>query len=262
MTNPLLQATALYHAGRYAEAEAEARSVAAVPRTKPEDEVFVPLAMGIAALAASAQGRHTEALSTFDALLPVFGGLCGANHTLTLKLRSDRAQVLTALGRHAECEAECAAVANLAARNAGPEAALLAIHARVGQIQALSALALNREAEAVSRRTLATHCESDQATLILRLGLVRSLNAQGRHEEALAEAKRADEVRRGWSEEQRRPETGAVELLSAIALLELGRGADARSLAAAAHDDCLAAFGPDNSRTTEARMLLDRIDGV
>ncbi|MFE7528958.1 tetratricopeptide repeat protein [Kitasatospora sp. NPDC057542] len=262
MTNPLVQATALYHAGRYAEAEAEARSVAAAPRTKPEDEVFGPLALGIAGLAVSAQGRHAEAVSIFDALLPVFDGLVGAEHPLTLKLRSDRAHALSALGRYAECEAECAAVAQLAARNTGPEVPLIVVHARTGQIQALIALGRHEEAEALSRQNLAAHCEPDQATLILRLGLARSLNCQGRHVEALAEAERADEVRRDWPEEHRRPETGAVELAAAIALLGLGRGTEARLLAAAARDDCLAAFGPDNSRTIEAQVLLDRIDGA
>jgi hypothetical protein len=37
--------------------------------------------------------------------------------------------------------------------------------------------------------------------------------------------------------------------------------AEARARAAAAHDACLAAFGPDHHRTAEARALLDRIDG-
>ncbi|WP_409467216.1 hypothetical protein [Streptomyces sp. HC307] len=100
------------------------------------------------------------------------------------------------------------------------------------------------------------------STLVLRLGLARSLNGQARHEEALAEAEHADEPRRSLPEEQRRAETGAVELAVATALLGLGRGIEAHPRAAAAHDACLAAFGPDHCRTAEARALLDRIDGA
>ncbi|GHK05692.1 hypothetical protein SY2F82_74890 [Streptomyces sp. Y2F8-2] len=45
----------------------------------------------------------------------------------------------------------------------------------------------------------------------------------------------------------------------ATALLGLGRVTEAHSRASAAHDACLAAFGPNHHRTTEARALLDRI---
>ncbi|WP_327250441.1 tetratricopeptide repeat protein [Streptomyces sp. NBC_01244] len=104
MATPLARAEASYLAGRYAEAEAEARSVAAA-RARPRNDMYAPLALGIAALAAGAQGRHAEAVTTYDALLPVFGKTFGAGHPQTLKLRSDRAQVLTALGRYPEAEA-------------------------------------------------------------------------------------------------------------------------------------------------------------
>ncbi|KJY26734.1 hypothetical protein VR44_29280, partial [Streptomyces katrae] len=58
----LAGARALYEAGRHAEAEAEARSVAAAVGRHPDD-LAVPMAVSIAALAASAQGRHEEALA-------------------------------------------------------------------------------------------------------------------------------------------------------------------------------------------------------
>jgi hypothetical protein len=48
----------------------------------------------------------------------------------------------------------------------------------------------------------------------------------------------------------------------ATALLGLGRGTEARTRAAAAHDACLAAFGPQHHRTVEAGELLDRINGA
>ncbi len=259
--SPLAQATALYQAGRYAEAEAEARAVAAA-RSRPRDDIYAPLALSIAALATGAQGRPAESLATYDALLPVFRRIFGAEHPQTLKLGSDRAQTLIALARHAECEAECAAVVRAATRGAGPEMPLIGAAARNGLIYALNAQGRHEEAEALAREALAARREPDRFALVLRLGLARSLSGRARHEEALAEAERADELRRNLSEEQCRPETGAVELAVATALLGLGRGAEARTRTVAAHDACLAAFGPDHYRTAEARALLDRIDGA
>jgi tetratricopeptide (TPR) repeat protein len=110
----LPQAIALYQAGRFAEAEAEARAVASRRSWPPRQDA--PLARGLAAAATSAQGRHLEALATFDELLLVFRSVFGAGHPQTLLLRSNRAQTLTALSRHAECERECAAVARATAR--------------------------------------------------------------------------------------------------------------------------------------------------
>ncbi|MFD7408410.1 tetratricopeptide repeat protein [Streptomyces sp. NPDC059866] len=257
--SPVSRAKALYEAGRYAEAEAEARAVA---RSRPRDDMYAPLALSIAALATGAQGHHAEALATYDEALPAFGRIFGADHWQTLKLRSDRAQQMTALGRHAECEAEGAAVARAATRGTGPEMQVIAAAARNGLVFALNAQGRRPEAEALAREALAALREPDRLSLVLRLGLARSLNGQARHEEALAEAERANELRRSLPAEHHRPETGAIELAVATALLGLRRGTEARLQAAAAHDACLASFGPDHRRTIEARALLDRIDGT
>ncbi|MGW4754537.1 tetratricopeptide repeat protein [Streptomyces chartreusis] len=259
--SPLAQAIALYQAGRYAEAEAEARAVAAA-RPRPRDDHHAQLALSIAALATGAQGRHADAVTAYDALLPVFGRIFGAEHPQTLKLRSDRAQSLSALARHAECEAECAAVARVAARGKGPEMPLIAAAARNGLIYALNAQGRHPEAEALAREALAAHREPDRFTVVLRLGLARSLNGQARHEEALAEAERTGELHRGLPEEQRGPETGAVQLAAATALLGLDRSTEARTHAETAHAACLATFGPTHHRTSEARELLDRMEGA
>ncbi|MFE7161518.1 hypothetical protein [Streptomyces sp. NPDC057636] len=112
----------------------------------------------------------------------------------------------------------------------------------------------------LAREALAAHRAPDRLSLVLRLGLARSLNGQARHKEALAEAQGADELYRGLSEDQRHPDTGAVELAFATALSGLRRDPEAQ--AAAAHDACLASFGPDHYRTVEAQTLLDRIDGA
>lgn len=254
---PVAEAKALYEAGRYAEAEADARAVA-----RARDDEYAAVALNIAALAAAAQGKHTEALATYDEALPAFGRFFGADHWLTLKLRSDRAQQMTSLGRHAECEAECAAVVEAAGRKTGPETPRLTASARNGLAFALNAQGRHKEAEAVAREALAAHPERDRQALVLRLGLARSLNGQGRHDDALTEARTADKLHRGLPGHQRLPDTGAVDLAFANALSGLGRAPEARQRAAAAHDACLASFGPDHRRTVEARTLLEQIDGT
>ncbi|MDD1063369.1 tetratricopeptide repeat protein [Streptomyces cocklensis] len=260
-SSPLTQAITLYVDGRYAAAEAEARAVAE-SRSWRRDDPHGPLAWSVAGLAMGAQGRHAEAVDVYDAVLPDFGRIFGAEDPQTLKLRSDRAQGLARLGRHAECEAECAAVARTADRGGAPEMALVAAAARNGMIFAINAQGRHQEAEAAAREALAAGpaAERDRFTLVLRLGLARSLNGQGRHEEALAEAEGAGELARDLPERERRPETGAVGLMVATALLGLGRADEARLSAAAAHDACLAAFGPGHHRTAEARALLDGIE--
>ncbi|MDG9712397.1 tetratricopeptide repeat protein [Streptomyces sp. DH10] len=261
MRSPVAQAIALYEAGRYSEAEAEARAVAAA-RPRRRDDMHAPLALGIAALATGAQGRHAEAVTAYDALMPVFGRVFGAEHPQTLKLRSDRAQALSALARYSECEAECAAVVQATTRGTGPEMPRIAAAARNGLIYALNAQGRHPQAEVLAREALAAHRVPDRFGLVLRLGLARGLQGQARHEEALAEAERADELRRGLPEEQCRPEAGAVELALATALLGLSRRTEARSRAVAALDACLSAFGLHHYRTSEARALLDRIDSA
>ncbi|WP_306191266.1 tetratricopeptide repeat protein [Streptomyces sp. MK5] len=256
---PVGEAKALYEAGRYAEAETEARAVA---RSRPRDDEYAAVALNIAALATGAQGRHAEALATYDEALSAFSRVFGADHWLTLKLRSDRAQQMISLGQHAECEAECAAVAEAAGRGTGPQMSLLAAAARNGLVFALNAQGRHQEAEALAHEALAAHRARDRASLVLRLGLTRSLSGQARHEDALTEAQRAKKLYRALPDYQRHPDTGAVELAFATALFGLGRVPEARRRAAAAHDVCLASFGPDHRRTAEARTLLEQIDGT
>ncbi|WP_327176341.1 tetratricopeptide repeat protein [Streptomyces sp. NBC_01335] len=256
---PVAEAKALYEAGRYVEAEAEARTVA---RSRPDGDAYAAVALNIAALATGAQGRHVEALAAYDEALPAFDRAFGADHWLTLKLRSDRAQQMTSLGRHAECEAECAAVAEVADRGTGPEMKLLAVAARNGLVFALNGQGRHQEAERLAREVLATRREPDRMSLVLRLGLARSLNGQDRYEDALAEAQGAERLYRALPEQQRRADRGAVELVLAKALLGLGRVYEARRKAAAGHEACLASFGPDHRRTVEARTLLDRMEGA
>ncbi|MGW1256365.1 hypothetical protein ACWD5Q_14615 [Streptomyces sp. NPDC002513] len=149
-----------------------------------------------------------------------------------------------------------------AARGFGPQMPVVEAAARNGQIYALNGQSRHPEAETLARRALAARPVPDRFTLVLRLGLARSLNGQARHEDALAEAERMGKLRRRMSDGERRPETGAVELTMAAAYLGLGRGTEARAQAVAAHEACLAAFGPDHHRTTEARALLARVNSA
>ncbi|MEV5335630.1 tetratricopeptide repeat protein [Streptomyces werraensis] len=257
--SPVAQAVAMHRAGRHADAEREARAVAA-SRSRRRNDAWAPVALGIAALAAGAQGRHTEAVALYDEALPLFAKIFGDGHPQTLKARSDRAQQLASLGRHAECEAECADVASAAARRREPEAADVALAARNGQVFALTALGRHPEAEALAREVLAAAQGMPRRfSLVLRLNLARSLNGQARHEEALAEAEHALRLHRGLPAAEQRPEAGAVDLAEATALLGLGRRDEARARAVAAHDVCLAVLGPDHRRTEEARELRGRI---
>ncbi|POX41368.1 tetratricopeptide repeat protein [Streptomyces sp. Ru72] len=256
--SPLAKAWALFKAGCYAEAEAEARAVAAA-RAGVCDEPLASVALFLAALAVTGQGRAAEAVAEYDGLLPVFGRIFGAEHPRIMRLRSNRAQVLATLGRHAECEAECAAVMRIATRAQGPRMASIATSARNGLVYALNGQGRHKEAEELAREAL-TLVPHGKSTVALRSNLARSLNGQARHEEALAEAERADEERRGLPEDRRRAVTGVVELTMATTHLALGDTARARTLAKAADDACLAAFGPHHYRTIEARALLDRID--
>ncbi|MCX5409861.1 tetratricopeptide repeat protein [Streptomyces sp. NBC_00335] len=177
-------------------------------------------------------------------------------------MRSDRARELGALGRYGECEAECAAVAQLADRGTGPDLQFIAAVARTGQVAALSELGRHQEAEVLARQVLATHHEPDRLRLLLRLNLAGTLSGQGRYTEALAEVQRADVLRRNLSQGDYRPVTGGVDAAAARALFGLGRATEARPRAAAAYDACLANFGPDHYYTCKAKALLDRIEGA
>nr|WP_286169696.1 tetratricopeptide repeat protein [Actinospica acidiphila] len=249
----------MYRAGRHADAEKEARAVAA-SRSRRRNDKWAPVALGVAAIAAGAQGRHTEALTLHDEAVTLFATILGEAHPQTLKARSDRAQQLASLGRHAECEAECAEVVSAAARSTEPEAAHVALAARNGQVFALTELGRHQEAEALAREALdAAQGMPERFHLVLRLNLARSLNGQARHDAALAEAEHARRLHRGLPAAEQRAEAGAVDLAVATALLGLGRGDEARVRAVVAHDACRAVLGPDHRRTVEARDLVGRI---
>ncbi|SEN46687.1 hypothetical protein SAMN05216267_1005249 [Actinacidiphila rubida] len=234
--------------------------LSAAPRSRKETAG----ALSLTAAAVNAQGRHVEALAVFDEAVPFFEKVFGAKSAETLALRCNRGQVLAVLSRHTECERECADVARTAAQGRSPAMSLIVTAAQNGVVYALNGQGRHREAEALARDTLAGPVRPgragvDRLALVLLLGLARSLNGQERYDEALAVAERADELRRTLTEDLRRPESGTVELIMGNAFLGLGRTADAHAAASAAHDACLATFGPEHHRTVEAQTLLARL---
>jgi tetratricopeptide (TPR) repeat protein len=249
----LAAVVALVEAGCHAEAEAAARALVVAHPS------HASLALAVAALAAGAQGRHAEALAEYDdALLPVFGRVFGAEHPQTLLLRSNRAQTLIVLARHAEWETECAAVARAAAQVRGSECPRMTAAARNGQIYAVNAQGRHPEAERLAREALAAHHTADRLAVALRLGLARSLNGQARHEEAFAEARHAGKLTRRLSEEARRPETGAAEL--AVRPPSWAWARCRRPLPGRDRPRRLRGrLRSDHYRTAGARALLDRI---
>ncbi|MFJ8214008.1 tetratricopeptide repeat protein [Streptomyces sp. NPDC096033] len=254
----LAGARALYEAGRLAEAEAEARSVAAAMGRHPDD-LAVPMAVSIAALAASGQGRHAEALAVYDERLPVTSEAFGEAHRVTLKLRLGRAEVLNQLGRPEEAAYECGDVAAVAGRAGLP---YVAMDALTLQIRAFEMLGDFAAVEELARGVLGAHDGFDRYTVRVRFSLAFALNVLGRHEEALAVTKSAGVLDRAFTRAERAQETGLADLNEAMALFGLDRAAEARPRASACYQECLAAFGADHLRTVQARALLDRIDGA
>ncbi|MET7622392.1 tetratricopeptide repeat protein [Streptomyces sp. NPDC005408] len=106
------------------------------------------------------------------------------------------------------------------------------------------------QAEAITRGNQ-TRAEGDTAAA-LHCVLVRSLNGQRRHEEALAEASRPipDWVRTA---------SGALDIGTATALHGLGRRSEAKATARQALSACEQFLHPAHPRTQEARTLLSRI---
>ncbi|NEC69050.1 tetratricopeptide repeat protein [Streptomyces sp. SID9727] len=254
--SPVFRVAELYHSGQYAEAEKAARAV--VRSSRSGEELVV--ARTVAALSAGAQGRHTEAVSEYEEAFAVSQEFYGAEHWQTLKLRSDRAQQLAAAGRYAESQAECEAVVRAAAGTTDEDMRLVTAAATNGLVYALNAQGEHVRAEALARDALAEPGETHPVRVTLQLGLARSLNGQARHEEALAEAERAEELRRALPEKHRLPQAGVVHVIAATALLELGRVTEARARAGAGHAACLASHGPEHHSTVEARELLARFD--
>ncbi|HET6857744.1 MAG TPA: tetratricopeptide repeat protein [Streptomyces sp.] len=242
----------LLESGRFEQAEAEARALAASLRARGGDPGLVLwLARSLAAGAAIAQGRGPELLPELETLIAELEQTVGADRQLLLVVRSNRVSVLVQQDRHAEAEAEARDILRGTTRIAH-----LAKMWRV-ELNALTKLAaaLNGqgryvEAEVIARGNLPR--ADGPIAAFLHCALVRSLNGQGRYEEALAEARR-------YTPAGGRAATGALEIVTAGALHGLGRRAEAEAIARQALTVCEEALPPADPRIGEARALLTRL---
>ncbi|MFK4545798.1 tetratricopeptide (TPR) repeat protein [Streptomyces tendae] len=239
--------------GRYEEVEAEARTLAALPRRPwrrrpPHWEARV-LATGAAVL----HGRVAEALDELDTLIAELEPVSLNSQMLRLIARSNRVVALSGLRRYAEAETEANGVLrelNQIAHRA--PVARLEVSTLGHLATVLCGLARHEEAEAVARGNLPR--AKGPAVGVLHTTLARSLNGQGRHEEALTE------VRRRLPPPPRYA-AGYLDLVAAEALYGLGRRAEAEDAVRRSLADCERQLPPAHPRTAEARALLARITG-
>ncbi|NGO79074.1 tetratricopeptide repeat protein [Streptomyces sp. YC504] len=247
---------ALYYCGRYAESEATLRELAADRAHIPGDE-WALRALVIAPLAMSAQGGHAQALEEMDELLPHIVRIRGAEHSLTLKARCERATILCDLLRYEEAELEARELIALADRGRDPRSRPVSLSARDALAKALSGQSRHSEGESVAREGLLRRRprtpDDVRCAAALRLTLVATLNGQGRHAEALTELT-ALPLPLPFAE------TGAPELARAQAYLGLDRRTEAAHEARAALTSITRVLGPAHRRTQEAHDLLHTLN--
>jgi len=254
----LALARVLRSRARYAEAEAEARGVlqrgvesVAPPASATENEARILLAEVI-----GAQGRHSEAVRSYDSLIESLEPGCPVG----LRARLGRAVHVNYLGRHAEAAAEDRALGEAAIATAWSGAAQLRLSAQHNLVLALGDLGLRQEAEELARAGMASAVRRGpnfgRYVFLFQVALAHLLNARGEHAEALRGAEQALAARpEGARLIDDAERAGAVR---AAALLGLGRAAEAVDLARAILDRHRAWFGPAHHRTLTAEALLGR----
>lgn len=236
--------------------EAEEQALAVLTSRPSADEIGLQ-ACDAKLRALSALGRHDEAAQEALAVLTASARIYGEGHLRTLKVGSDRVQNLIFLGKFDRAEYECRAI--ITAR-AGQGMLWLAVNNAL--VLALIGLDKYEEAEATARAALLQERRLAQPVgdmrLTLSLGLARSLTAQGRDNDALKvvhDAKAKSLRTRGG----RSSLPGAVGVVTARALLGLGRLEEAEvevREAVAVSDSTLS---PTHHRTLEAATLLGTV---
>jgi hypothetical protein len=242
--------------GRFEEAEAEARACEeAARRLRRGGRRLAMYAQVMATALACAHGRGDEVLVEMEALIAELDDMTGSGRTLLLLVRNNRAAVLGWQGRHAEAEAEAQALLRELARlkHLGTKVWELELSVLDGLAEALCGLGRHEEAEAIARGNLPRAAGVKGAEAALHCTLVRSLNGQGRHAEALTEARRFTPP---WD----RGHTGKLDLVTATALHGLGRHGEAVETARRALADCETHLHPSHPRLQEARALLARLE--
>lgn len=247
--------------GRVGTVEAETREVMASCRGMPEKDGLRVSAWDIHLLALVSLGRHAEAEQghlRLTAHLRAHGG-AGA-HLLAAKVRSDRAQNLVYLGRYREAEEECRALRPLAEGIDGPVGAAVRGAAANALVMALHGLGRFREAEAAARAAVEAASRApaeasatapevyERLRQVLTINLARTANAQGRYQEGYELASAIECAVPS--------DTAAGRLVSAAALLGLGRPARAEADVREALTICAWGLSPIHHRALEAGTLL------
>lgn len=246
--------TVLGIAGRHAEAESQATSLA-------QDAKAAGHRLAILHYQARVQlnnllhmtGRPRQALTADCALLQDMTQDLGAQHYLVLQCRVLRARRLAVLGHFGDAEAECSAVMATAAEQAGKQRAASAGHAAARALAfCLMESGRPAEAERVVRARLAAAEQLNglysKDAQPLRYSLAFALVGQGRCDQALALA----DIRPAWGGFDH----GDHYLLRAEALHGLGRTREAETAATHALDEATIRVAPTDHRVLRIRTLL------
>ncbi|MFC9328764.1 hypothetical protein [Kitasatospora sp. NPDC057015] len=199
-------------------------------------------------------GLYAEAVAAVDGPIDGFADRNAADEPLLLRSRVNRGGELAYVGRFEEALEEWRGVMATIGTPRGPSQAYALATARSGLVFALCGLGRHAAAEGVARGALAEVAEgADLASFraTLRINLARSLNGQGRYEEAWEEVQA---VRAALASDARKPsaEQSPLEVAAAFALLGLGRYGEAEAAAAEAVRCCREQTGAAHHRALEA----------
>ncbi|GHI82884.1 hypothetical protein Sxan_02480 [Streptomyces xanthophaeus] len=249
----LEDAYSLIRRGQFEDAEARAQAVVTARHSKWGRDRRPETAWRgryYALLAAVAHGQGESVLAELEVLIGELEQLCGWSRILLLEARITRAGVLIE-GRPAEAQAEAEDVLR--------ELMLIKHLTEVWQDELVALICLGEalctqeryaEAEAIARGHL-PRAEKLLAASMHRM-LIRSLSGQGRHEEALAECRRA-------LTELLPSASGDLELATAVALHGLGHHQEAEAEALRGLAACERHLHPTHPRVGEIKELLARI---
>ncbi|WP_035838875.1 tetratricopeptide repeat protein [Kitasatospora azatica] len=232
--------TAHFASGRPARAEELTRVVLAV---YPVMDGLRLRAWTLLASALSCLGRHREAADEYTALLNAASPVYGEDDRQLLWVRTDRLHQLAFLAEHDLVEQESRALLAGLADDDPLRAAISGAHAFV-----LNSAGHHAPAETIVRAALAHHDGAD-----LCLGLARSLNGQGRHEEAL---RILTDARTRCRQSGDTEHVSLLHTLTARALLGLERLDDAETQARQAVEAARTHHGPTHHRSLEAATTL------
>ncbi|MFE9835259.1 hypothetical protein ACFYP4_08960 [Streptomyces sp. NPDC005551] len=209
------------------------------------------LARTSAVTAAVLHGRRDGLLPELDVLMEELRGSSGADRTVLLVLRINRAVILNGQERFPEAGAEASDVLREVTRLTHlTDVWNIELTALACLAEALCGQDRFGEAEAVARGNLA-RAEGNRATS-LRCLLIQSLNGQGRYEEAVAESRQP-------TPSASRAGAGQLGLVTAQALRGLGRRGEAEITARRALADCERSLHPAHPRNARIRGLLTDI---